>query len=89
MAKRIPLRKCTGCQEMKDKRQLIRIVKTKENEIFIDSTGKQNGRGAYLCSSVECLEKAMKNKGLERSFKKNIPSDVYEALKEELNNING
>lgn len=84
MARKLPLRKCTGCQEMKDKRQLIRIVKTKEGSISIDSTGKKNGRGAYICKSITCLEKAIKNKGLERSFKVSIPSDVYSALKEEL-----
>ena len=84
MARKIPLRKCTGCQEMKDKRQLIRIVKTKDGNISIDNTGKKNGRGAYICKSISCLEKAIKNKGLERSFKVSIPSDVYNALKEEL-----
>lgn len=84
MARKVPLRKCTGCQEMKDKRQLIRVVRTKEGDISIDRTGKKNGRGAYICPSTECLEKAIKNKGLERSFKVNIPSEVYDSLKEEL-----
>lgn len=88
MARKAPLRKCTGCGEMKDKRQLIRVVKTKEGDISIDSTGKKNGRGAYICPSITCLEKAIKNKGLERSFKGNIPRDVYSTLKEELSNIN-
>ncbi|MCT4544179.1 MAG: YlxR family protein [Vallitalea sp.] len=87
MARKIPLRKCTGCQEMKDKRQLIRVVRTKEGDISIDSTGKKNGRGAYICPSMSCLEKAIKNKGLERSFKESIPGDVYSALKEELSKI--
>ncbi|QUI22989.1 YlxR family protein [Vallitalea pronyensis] len=84
MARKVPLRKCTGCQEMKDKRQLIRVVRTKEGDMSIDRTGKKNGRGAYICPSTECLEKAIKNKGLERSFKVNIPSEVYDSLKEEL-----
>ncbi len=84
MARKVPLRKCAGCHEMKDKGQLIRVVRTKEGDISIDRTGKKNGRGAYICPLSECLEKAIKNKGLERSFKVNIPSDVYDALKEEL-----
>ncbi len=84
MARKVPLRKCTGCHEMKDKRQLIRVVRTKEGDISIDRTGKKNGRGAYICPSSACLDKAIKNKGLERSFKVNIPSEVYDALKEEL-----
>lgn len=84
MARKVPLRKCTGCHEMKDKRQLIRVVRTKEGDMSIDRTGKKNGRGAYICPSSACLEKAIKNKGLERSFKVNIPSEVYDALKEEL-----
>ncbi|MCT4598748.1 MAG: YlxR family protein [Vallitalea sp.] len=88
MARKIPLRKCTGCGDMKDKRQLIRVVKTKEGDISIDSTGKKNGRGAYICPSITCLEKAIKNKGLERSFKEKIPQDVYMTLKEELNIAN-
>lgn len=82
MARKIPLRKCTGCGEMKDKRQLIRVVRNKEGDISIDKTGKKNGRGAYICESVACLEKAIKNKGLERSFKVSIPSEVYDGLKE-------
>ncbi len=88
MPKKIPLRKCIGCQEMKDKRQMIRIVKNKEGEIFVDSTGKKNGRGAYICPNSDCLEKAIKNRGLEKSFKENIPSDVYETLREAFENIN-
>lgn len=87
MAKKTPLRKCTGCNEMKDKRELIRVVKTKENEFFIDKTGKANGRGAYICPTQDCLEKAVKNKGLERSFKTRIPNETYENLKEALDNL--
>ncbi len=87
MAKKIPLRKCTGCGEMKDKRDMLRVVKTKENEFFIDTTGKANGRGAYLCKSSECLEKSLKNKGLERSFKTRIPEAIAQQLKEAMDSI--
>lgn len=82
--KKIPLRKCTGCQEMKEKKQLIRVVKTDEKEYSIDLTGKMAGRGAYICKNIECLEKAIKSKGLERSFKSAIPKDIYEKLRNEL-----
>ena len=86
-AKRVPLRKCTGCQEMKNKREMIRILKTSENEFMLDATGRKNGRGAYLCFSKECFEKAVKCKGLERSFKQSIPKDVYEKLEKELDEL--
>ena len=82
--KKIPLRKCTGCQEMKSKKELVRIVKNDEGELSLDTTGKKPGRGAYICKNVECLEKAQKCKGLERSFKSPVPKDVYEKLREEL-----
>lgn len=82
MPKKIPLRRCTGCGEMKDKREMMRVVKTKENEFFLDESGKANGRGAYICNSKNCLELACKNKGLERSFKTKIPQETYESLKE-------
>lgn len=85
MPKKLPLRKCTGCHEMKDKRQMIRVVKTKEGDLFIDKTGKANGRGAYICPSKACFEKAFSNKGLERSFKNKIPQETYDALKEAMN----
>lgn len=85
--RKTPLRQCTGCGQLKSKKEMIRVIKTLENELFIDVTGKKNGRGAYICSSSECLEKAIKNKGLERSFKTAIPKDIYEKLKEELKNI--
>ena len=83
MAKKIPMRQCVGCGEMKGKRDMMRVLKTAENEICLDMTGKKNGRGAYLCSNRECLEKAIKQKGLERSFKMHIPSEVYDSLKKE------
>ncbi len=81
------MRKCVGCGEMKNKKEMIRVIKTQENEFLLDATGKKNGRGAYLCNSAECLEKAVKSKGLERSFKTNIPKEVYEQLQEEMNHI--
>ena len=82
--RKVPMRQCTGCQEMKNKKERIRVLKTAEGEITLDATGKKNGRGAYLCRSMDCLEKAVKNKGLERSLKVKIPSEVYDALREEL-----
>lgn len=82
--KKIPMRKCTGCGEMKPKKELIRVLKTSENEIIIDKTGKKNGRGAYICSSKECLEKSISNHGLDRSFKMKISDDVYELLRNSL-----
>ena len=83
-AKREVKRMCVGCGEMFDKRSLIRVVKSPEGEISIDITGKKNGRGAYLCRSMDCLEKAIRSRGLERSLKVKIPDEVYETLKEEL-----
>ncbi len=85
--KKIPTRKCVGCQEMKSKKDLVRVLKTPEDELIIDRTGRKNGRGAYLCCSMECFEKAVKNKGLERSLKMSIPADVYDGLKKEIEQI--
>ena len=82
-SKKVPMRQCVGCGEMKNKREMIRVIKTSENEIILDATGKKNGRGAYLCISRECLKKARKNKGLERSFKMSIPNEVYDSLEKE------
>ena len=82
--KKVPLRKCTGCGQMKSKREMLRVLKTTENEILLDRTGKKNGRGAYLCCNRECLEKAFKNRGLERSLKCQIPVEIIESLKKEL-----
>ena len=87
MAKKIPLRQCVGCGEMKGKRDMMRVLKTSENDICLDITGKKNGRGAYVCKSRECLQKARKNKGLERSFKMSIPSEVYNTLEEEFSKL--
>ena len=85
--KKIPLRKCIGCNEMKNKKEMIRVLKTTDNEIVLDTTGKKNGRGAYLCFSKECLKNAMKSKGLERSLKMPIPQEVYESLERKLDTI--
>lgn len=85
--KKIPMRKCVGCQEMKGKKDLMRVLKTPEDELIIDATGRKNGRGAYLCRSMECFELAIKNKGLERSLKTSIPADVYDSLKKEIEQI--
>ena len=82
--RKIPMRQCAGCMEMKEKRSMIRVLKTVDQKIELDSTGKKNGRGAYLCKNPECLRKAKKNRGLERSLKTVIPDDVYEQLMKEL-----
>lgn len=82
--KKIPQRKCVGCNEMKDKKQLIRVVKTPEDTFLVDTTGRANGRGAYICKDVECFRQAMKNKGLERSLKCKIPEDIVKQLEQEM-----
>ena len=82
--KKIPMRQCIGCGEMKPKKEMLRVIKTAEEEIMLDTTGRKNGRGAYLCPNSECLKKAIKGKGLERSFKMSIPKDVYEILTKEM-----
>ena len=82
--RKIPLRKCTGCQEMKNKKEMIRIVHNEEDKFFLDTTGKKPGRGAYICPNIQCLEKAQKSKGLDRSFKKAVPKEVYEQLAKQL-----
>lgn len=87
MNKKVPMRQCVGCQEMKSKKEMLRILKTAEDEIVLDATGRKNGRGAYLCFSKECLMKARKNKGLERSLKMAIPPAVYDSLEKELDEL--
>ena len=84
--RKIPMRKCTGCGEMKPKKELVRVVKTPEDEILIDLTGRKNGRGAYICRSVDCLKKARKSKRIEKSFQCGIPDEVYDKMEEELRN---
>ena len=87
MAKKIPLRQCVGCGEMKGKKEMMRVLRTEENEICLDVTGKKNGRGADICRNRECLRKAAKSKGLERSFKMSIPSEVYDTLEKEFDQL--
>ncbi|WP_036728786.1 RNase P modulator RnpM [Peptoniphilus mikwangii] len=82
--KKIPMRKCIGCGENKPKKDLIRVVKNKENEIFLDKTGKKNGRGAYICFDMECLEKAIKTKALNRAFEVEINDETYNDLRESI-----
>ena len=88
MNKKIPMRQCIGCGEMKSKKEMMRVLKTAEGTITLDMTGKKNGRGAYLCISGECLEKARKNRGLERSFRMSIPEQIYENLEKEFRERN-
>lgn len=83
MSKKIPMRQCVGCGQMKSKKEMMRVLKTAEGNIVLDVTGKMNGRGAYLCKCIDCLKLAKKTKGLERSFKMNIPDDVYVNLEKE------
>jgi len=81
LPKKIPQRMCIGCQIMFDKRELLRIVRTPEGEIILDNTGKKSGRGAYICSSMECFKKVVKTKKIAKALKTAIPEEVYESLK--------
>lgn len=85
-SKRTPLRKCLGCEQNKSKKELIRIVKTPENELLIDLTGKVNGRGAYICNNKECFEKAIKNNRIARNLEVDIPKEKIEELEENIQN---
>ena len=90
--KKIPMRQCVGCREMKAKKDMIRVIKSASEEektpqISLDATGRKNGRGAYICASSACLNAAIKNKGLERSFKMPIPKEVYELLTKEMEKL--
>lgn len=87
--RKIPMRQCIGCGEMKAKKEMIRVIKTAEGAITLDTTGRMNGRGAYICPTGECLQKAIKSKGLERSFKMPIPKEVYEMLAKEMGELEG
>ncbi len=87
MNKKIPQRQCVGCREMRDKNQCLRIVKSAENKLELDVSGKKNGRGAYICRSKACLELALKNKGLERSFHIAIPDEIKSELLKEMDII--
>ncbi len=85
--KKIPMRMCTGCREMKPKKELVRVVKTPENDIKLDTTGKLNGRGAYICKDKECLNKARKMNAFSRTFGIAVPQEIYSQLETELDNI--
>ena len=80
--KKIPLRKCVSCNESKSKKELIRVVKNKDGIISVDLTGKMNGRGAYICSKIECLDGAKENKKLNRALEIQIPDEIYDKLKD-------
>lgn len=84
MPKKIPLRQCLGCREMKAKKDLIRVVKSPEGEISLDFKGKKPGRGAYICPNAECLAKVKKSKALERAFSAQLPAEVYDGLEREM-----
>ena len=86
-ARKIPMRKCVGCGEMKSKKEMLRVLKTTEDQVILDATGRKNGRGAYLCFNKECLKKAIKNKGLERSLKMEIHQTIYEHLEKEFEEL--
>ena len=85
--KKTPMRMCTGCREMKPKRDLVRVVNQPDGEITVDATGKLNGRGAYICKSKECLEKAKKANSLSRAFETKVSDDIYCRLETELENV--
>lgn len=87
--KKLPLRLCIGCGAQKPKKEMVRIVKTAQDEIFLDSSGRMNGRGAYICKNGECIVRAEKTRGLERSFKIAIGRDVYKRLMQEMEGIDG
>ena len=82
--RKIPMRMCVGCREMKPKKELIRVVRTSENEVKLDFTGRLNGRGAYICPDKSCLAKARKSKRIERAFECRISDELYEAFENEL-----
>lgn len=89
VTRKIPFRQCIGCGEKKNKKELLRVIKTPEDEIVLDVSGKKNGRGAYICYSTECFAKARKSKALERSLKTEIPAEMYETLEKELKKLDG
>ena len=87
--KKIPQRQCVGCREMKDKKSLLRVVRSPEGQVSLDFGGKKPGRGAYVCHNVECLRKARKTGALERAFEVTIPPEVYDAMEAELGGAHG
>ena len=84
MQKKIPMRQCLGCREMKPKRELIRVVKSPDGEVSLDFIGKKHGRGAYICQNAECLSRAVKSKALSRAFGVPVPQDILDKLHEAL-----
>lgn len=84
--KKIPMRKCVGCREMKTKKELVRVVKNSEGEISLDLTGKAQGKGAYICRNLECFRQARKSKGFEHALSCSVPQDVFDRMEEELKN---
>ena len=82
--RKIPFRKCMGCGEMKNKRELVRVVKNKDGEVSLDLTGKKAGRGAYICPQLSCLQKARKSRGFARALSCKIPEEVYDQMEQEL-----
>ena len=89
MQKKIPQRQCMGCRERKEKRQMIRVVRTPEGAVNLDFSGKMNGRGAYICPDPDCLKKALRSKALDRSLEVTIPEEVYARLEKEMEAANG
>ena len=87
MPKKIPMRQCVGCREMKEKKSLIRVVKSPEGAISLDFKGKQPGRGAYVCPDTECLKRARKSRALERAFSASLPPEVWEGLEEQMKEV--
>ncbi len=84
MPKKIPLRQCLGCREMKPKRELIRVVRSPEGDVSLDFNGRKPGRGAYVCPNMECLKKARKARALERAFSAQIPEEVWNGLEQQM-----
>ncbi|HHY64956.1 MAG TPA: YlxR family protein [Clostridiaceae bacterium] len=82
--RKVPMRRCVGCREMKEKRQLMRVVRNNEGQIFVDPTGKKNGRGAYICRNMDCFAKARKAKSLSHEFSCEIPEEVYDEIMKQL-----
>ena len=89
LQKKIPMRQCLGCREMKPKKELIRVVRSPEGEVSIDFKGKASGRGAYICPDRDCLKKAVKSKALERALEASIPDSIYQSLEAELESADG
>ena len=89
MAKRVPLRQCLGCREMKPKAELVRVVRSPEGTVSVDLRGKAPGRGAYVCRSADCLKKALRSKALSRSLDVEIPPEIYETLTRQMEEADG